>query len=67
MIGVAVVGAGRWGPNLIGSFHASRRSRVLWVVDRDAQRLAQVRERFPGVRLGADAVPPSPTPRWTPS
>ena len=57
MIGVAVVGAGRWGPNLIGSFHASRRSRVLWVVDRDAQRLAQVRERYPGVRLGADAVP----------
>jgi len=55
MIGVAVVGAGRWGPNLIANFRASQRSRVLWVVDRDAQRLAQVKERFPEVELGADA------------
>ena len=59
MIRVAVIGAGHWGPNLIRNFHDSPRSEVLWVVDRDAARLAEVRARFAGVRVSgnpADAL-----------
>jgi predicted dehydrogenase len=51
MIGVAVVGAGHWGPNLIRNFHDHARSEVRWVVDRDQTRLAEVRARFPDVRV----------------
>jgi len=54
MIGVAVVGAGHWGPNLIANFERSGRSRVIRVVDRDASRLEAVRARFPSVRTGTD-------------
>lgn len=54
MIGVAVVGAGRWGPNLIANFERSDRSRVVSVVDRDAARLAEVAARFPSVRTTND-------------
>lgn len=56
MIGVAVIGAGHWGPNLIRNFDSAASSRVVWVVDRDADRRAQVAERFPLARVGADAA-----------
>ncbi len=54
LVRVAVVGAGHWGPNLINNFESSLRSRVAWVVDRDAQRLERVRERFPDMRTTDD-------------
>jgi len=54
MIRIAVVGAGQWGPNLIRNFHNRRTSEVAWVVDRDAGRLDQVRERFPDIQLATD-------------
>lgn len=54
MIGVAVVGAGHWGPNLIANFERSERSRVVAVVDRDEQRLATVATRFPTIRTSHD-------------
>ena len=54
MIRIAVVGAGQWGPNLIRNFHNRRTSEVAWVVDRDAGRLEQVRERFPDIQLATD-------------
>jgi predicted dehydrogenase len=46
---IAVVGAGHWGPNLIRNFDNPPSSRVRYVVDRDAARLAQVRSRFTSV------------------
>lgn len=55
MIGVAVIGAGHWGPNLLRNFADSRRSRVVHVVDLDEDRRRQVAERFPEVTVGADA------------
>lgn len=55
MIGIAVIGAGHWGPNLIRNFHNGQRSTVRWVVDHDEVRLARARERFPGVLTGRDA------------
>lgn len=54
MIGVAVVGAGHWGPNLIRNFSDQERSGVRWVCDQEAARLAQVAARYPGVRVTAD-------------
>lgn len=54
MIKIAVVGAGHWGPNLIGNFHDHRRSEVTWVIDRDASRLEATRLRFPEVKTGSD-------------
>ena len=55
MIRVAVIGAGRWGPNLIRNFHSRQESVVVAVVDRDAARLAQVQSRFTDVAVGTDA------------
>ena len=49
MLGIAVIGAGHWGPNLIRNFHNYQNSRVLWVVDRDPVRLAQVELHFPDI------------------
>jgi predicted dehydrogenase len=54
MIGVAVVGAGHWGPNLIANFERSERSRVVTVADRDESRLAAVTARFPTVGTTTD-------------
>jgi predicted dehydrogenase len=54
MIRVAVIGAGRWGPNLIRNFHGRQESRVVAVVDRDPVRLAQVQDRFVDVTVGTD-------------
>jgi predicted dehydrogenase len=53
MIEMAVVGAGRWGPNLIRNFHGGP-SRVRWVVDTDEGRLGQVCERFPDIQTSKD-------------
>jgi predicted dehydrogenase len=57
MIRVAVIGAGHWGPNLIRNFHNKERSEVVWVVDADAARLAQVRARFAEVKTAGEAEP----------
>ena len=51
---VAVIGAGRWGPNLIRNFEQRPASEVAWVVDRDSSRLAQVQMRFPGAQVGSE-------------
>jgi predicted dehydrogenase len=55
MIGVAVIGAGHWGPNLIRSFSNGQTSTVRWVVDRDVARLAQAQARFPHIRVADSA------------
>jgi pyrroline-5-carboxylate reductase len=54
VIGVAVIGAGHWGPNLIRNFHDHPQSEVLWVIERDPARLAEVHVRFPSVRLSSE-------------
>jgi predicted dehydrogenase len=50
---VAIVGAGRWGPNLARNFHELAGSELAWVVDRDEARQALVRERYPALSVGA--------------
>lgn len=53
-VGVAVVGAGHWGPNFIRNFDNPPRSSLIRVVDRDEARLGQVRARFPHVEVDRD-------------
>lgn len=54
MLGIAVVGAGQWGPNLIRNFHDHPSATVLHVVDKDAARLRLVQERMPQIEVGGD-------------
>lgn len=49
-VGIGVVGAGYWGPNLIRNFAALKQCRLLAVCDLSAQRLAEVEQNYPGVR-----------------
>lgn len=50
MLGIAVIGAGRWGPNLVRNFHDRAESEVVLVVDSDEEKLQPIRARFPDVR-----------------
>ena len=45
-IGIAVLGAGRWGVHLVRNFLEHPQARVVAVVDSSLERLAAVRERF---------------------
>lgn len=54
MIGVAVIGAGHWGPHLIRNFNDHLSSQTLWVVDQDEIRRKAIGERFPSVGISAD-------------
>ncbi len=47
MTGIAVVGAGYWGPNLIRNFSAL--GQLSSIVDQDEKKLAQLRTQYPGV------------------
>jgi predicted dehydrogenase len=50
MIGVAIIGCGYWGPNLVRNFHALDDAHVVAVCDRDPERLEAIQRRFPAVR-----------------
>lgn len=49
MIGVAVVGAGYWGPNLIRNFAACPEAKLVAVCDKDPARLRKVLANYPAV------------------
>jgi len=48
-IGVAIIGAGYWGPNLIRNFMTINGCQVTWVCDLKPGRRQYIQERFPGV------------------
>ncbi|HVE75767.1 MAG TPA: Gfo/Idh/MocA family oxidoreductase [Actinomycetota bacterium] len=54
MIGIALVGAGHWGPNLLRNFHNKQSSSVLWAIDQDPDRLKLVSSKYPEISLGSD-------------
>ena len=56
-IGIAIVGTGDWGANLVRNFDNRDRSKVTWVVDPSPARQSLVRSRYPDIRLSADAPP----------
>jgi len=53
-LGVAVVGAGYWGPNLIRTFLGNPDFDLRWVVDRDEHRARAAVRHASTVRLGRD-------------
>lgn len=53
-VGIGIIGAGYWGPNLIRNFQNIRRCQVLWVCDAKAGRRQYVEERFPGIPVTDD-------------
>jgi len=54
-IGVAVIGCGYWGPNLIRNFQALDDCRLKLVCDKSADRLAHMKRLYPGVETSTDA------------
>jgi len=50
-MGVAVIGAGYWGPNLVRNFSASADWSLRWVCDLDEERARRVTGRGRGVRV----------------
>lgn len=53
-VGVAVIGHGYWGPNLVRNFSEVPGARLVAVADLQAGRLAQLRERRPDVFVTQD-------------
>jgi predicted dehydrogenase len=49
MTGIAIVGAGHWGPHLVRNFATLHGSQALWLVDIDETRRKLMSERFPGL------------------
>jgi len=54
MIGVAVIGYGYWGPNLVRNFMETPNTRLLYVCDLRKERLANVQARYPTVEITDD-------------
>lgn len=54
MIGVAVIGYGYWGPNLVRNFWDIAGAQLVWVCDLQTERLAGVRRRYPAVEITED-------------
>ena len=53
-IGLAVIGAGYWGPNLVRNFTEAAECVVAAVADMRPERRAAVQQRYPNVRTTAD-------------
>ncbi len=49
-VGVAVVGLGYWGPNLLRVLSDKPEAEVRWICDLDRERLRRYRRRYPAVR-----------------
>lgn len=50
-IGIAIVGAGYWGPNLIRNFNNLRDCRIKWICDKKSGRLRYVHQKWPNISL----------------
>jgi predicted dehydrogenase len=48
-LGIAIVGGGYWGPNLVRNFYASEEWSVRCIVERDRSRLERLRRLYPAV------------------
>ena len=53
-IGIAVVGAGYWGPNLVRNFQSAPAFRLRWLCDLDVERARRVLGGYSTVRVSAD-------------
>jgi predicted dehydrogenase len=53
-LGVAVVGLGYWGPNLVRNFHDVDDAELHWICDLDVERLGTIGRRYPAVGTTSD-------------
>jgi len=53
-VGVAVVGYGYWGPNLVRNFASTEGAQVIAVSDLDPDKLSLARRRYPGIVTTAE-------------
>jgi predicted dehydrogenase len=53
-ITVGLVGYGYWGPNLLRNYMELQSAEVKWVCDRDPEKLAKARSRYPSVQTTQD-------------
>lgn len=53
-VGVGIIGAGYWGPNLIRNFNSLPGCHVRWVCERKSGRLQYVHERWPHIPVTED-------------
>lgn len=53
-VGVAVVGCGYWGPNLVRNFAEQPNARMVAVSDLSVERLTEIHSRYPKVKLTTD-------------
>lgn len=51
MIGIGVIGAGYWGPNLIRNIRSHDRSRLVFICDKDPARQTWARKMYPEIRV----------------
>ena len=49
-VGIAVIGLGYWGPNLLRVIAEKPEAEVRWICDLDAERLQRAKRRYPRVR-----------------
>jgi predicted dehydrogenase len=54
MIGIAVVGYGYWGPNLVRNVSETARAHLVCVCDLNSERLAAVQTRYPAIKTTDD-------------
>ena len=50
-VGIAVIGLGYWGPNLLRVLGDNLDAKVRWICDLDRERLTKYRRRHPGARI----------------
>ncbi|MGH2927463.1 MAG: Gfo/Idh/MocA family protein [Solirubrobacteraceae bacterium] len=50
-VGIAVIGLGYWGPNLLRVLADKEEAQVRWICDLDRERLTRSRRRYPSVRI----------------
>ena len=53
-IKIGVIGCGYWGPKLARNFHEMPEAELAWVSDLRQDRLAHMRELYPGTKLTQD-------------
>ncbi len=53
-LGVAVIGYGYWGPNMVRNFYENDDVEVRWVCDLNPERLQKLARRYPSVQLCTD-------------
>ena len=65
-LGVAVVGLGYWGPNLLRVLAEDDGIEIRWICDREPERLTRFGRRHPGARQTTEFHGSSTTPRSRP-